>query len=140
MGCVAPTARKLRLYFPVAHADQRSRPASCMVFWMGESRYSRTVRLPRLISAETCMPGLSWYFASSRSRYGAFSDTIVRKPFCTGLSPLGLFLSDFVGAFMQLAKPDPDFPNQFDSDSSGFMCNSEFKTSIFSAFDYINVQ
>jgi len=41
---------------PVAFRDQSSLPASCIVFWMGDNKYSRAVRLPKLISAETCMP------------------------------------------------------------------------------------
>jgi hypothetical protein len=35
----------------------RSRPASCATFWTGETRYSRTLRVPRWISALTCVPG-----------------------------------------------------------------------------------
>src|SRR4051812_28534952 len=34
-----------------------SRPASCTVFCTGDSKYSSTVRLPRLTSAVTCIPG-----------------------------------------------------------------------------------
>jgi len=37
----------------------RSRPASWVILWTGESRYSRTVRVPRWISALTSMPGTS---------------------------------------------------------------------------------
>ena len=39
--------------------NQRSRAASWNALVTGESRYSRTVRVPRWISAETCMPGVS---------------------------------------------------------------------------------
>ena len=36
-----------------------------MVFWMGESRYSRTVRLPRLISAAASAPQRNYDRAAS---------------------------------------------------------------------------
>jgi hypothetical protein len=57
---------------------QRSRPASCSVLRTGDSRYSSTVRLPRLISAVTCMPEDSAWRTPSRSRYGVFNATSAR--------------------------------------------------------------
>lgn len=38
--------------------NHRSRPASCTVLRTGASRYSSTLRLPCLISATICMPGV----------------------------------------------------------------------------------
>jgi len=54
------------------------------------------------------MPGLKWYFAPSLSRYGAFKDTIVRKPLYAKLSLPGLFLSDFAtGTVRKISEADP---------------------------------
>ena len=57
--------RTARASYPSNHRlasmDQRSRPASCTDFCTGGIRYSRTVRVPRWISAVTCIPGISVY-------------------------------------------------------------------------------
>jgi DNA polymerase V len=57
---------------------QRSRAASWKAFCTGESRYSNTVRVPRWISAETCMPGARRNFSPSTSRNCSFRFTRVR--------------------------------------------------------------
>src|SRR6266480_460226 len=49
--------------------DQRSRAASWKALVTGERRYSSTVRVPRWISADTCMPGARLYFSPSAWRY-----------------------------------------------------------------------
>src|SRR4051812_4210971 len=64
--------------FQAAIARYFSRPASCTVFCTGDNRYSITVRLPRLTSAVTCIPGAIRCFRPSLSRYDVFSDTSAR--------------------------------------------------------------
>lgn len=55
-----------------------SRAASWRVFCTGDSRYSRTVRSPRLISAETCIPGAKSRDAPSTATDWVSSTTMAR--------------------------------------------------------------
>jgi len=60
----------VHFYSVVRFASQLhiSRPASRDTFSTGDSKYSITVRLPRLTSAETTIPAVTWNFLPSRSR------------------------------------------------------------------------